>query len=137
MLQLDVGETEHVVAETPSVAPLIVAKWSLRWRATGSAAPGKIVGHLPRKIRAAGVRLFCLPACSPDLNPTEHAIAKPKRLPCKAAERTGEAVWRRFGSPRSYAIASSETQDAVPSDVVPHQDLNSGRDGQAMVMLAD
>jgi transposase len=49
-------------------------------------------------IRAAGAKLFYLPAYSPDLNPIEQVIAKLNHLLRKAAERTGEAVWRRIGS---------------------------------------
>ena len=51
-----------------------------------------------RAIRAAGAKLFYLPAYSPDLNPIEQVIAKLKHLLHKAAERTKEAVWRRIGS---------------------------------------
>jgi transposase len=49
-------------------------------------------------IRAAGAKLFFLPAYSPDLNPIEQVIAKLKHLLRKAAERTKEAVWRKIGS---------------------------------------
>jgi transposase len=49
-------------------------------------------------IRAAGAKLFFLPAYSPDLNPIEQVIAKLKHLLRKAAERTKETVWRRIGS---------------------------------------
>ncbi len=49
-------------------------------------------------IRAAGAKLFYLPAYSPDLNPIEQVIAKLKHLLRKAAERTREAVWHRIGS---------------------------------------
>ena len=49
-------------------------------------------------IRAAGAKLFYLPAYSPDLNPIGQVIAKLKHLLRKAAERTKEAVWRRIGS---------------------------------------
>lgn len=49
-------------------------------------------------IRAAGAKLFYLPAYSPDLNPIEQVIAKLKHLLRKAAQRTKEAVWRRIGS---------------------------------------
>jgi transposase len=48
-------------------------------------------------IRAAGAKLFFLPAYSPDLNPIEQAIAKLKHLLRKAAERTKETVWRKIG----------------------------------------
>ena len=37
--------------EALSIAPSSVVKWSQRKRATGSAAPGKIGGHRPRKIQ--------------------------------------------------------------------------------------
>ena len=49
-------------------------------------------------IRAAGAKLFYLPAYSPDLNPIEQVFAKLKHLMRKAAERTHEATWRRIGS---------------------------------------
>ena len=51
-----------------------------------------------RAIRAAGAKLFFLPAYSPDLNPIEQAIAKLKHLLRKTAERTKETVWKRIGT---------------------------------------
>lgn len=51
-----------------------------------------------KAIRAAGAKLFYLPAYSPDLNPIEQAFAKLKHLLRKAGERTKEAVWKRIGS---------------------------------------
>jgi transposase len=51
-----------------------------------------------RAIRAAGAKLFFLPAYSPDLNPIEQFFAKLKTLLRKAAERTVEATWRRIGA---------------------------------------
>lgn len=51
MARLAAGEPVRDVAEALSVAPSSVVKWSLRLRATGSAAPGKIGGYRPRKIR--------------------------------------------------------------------------------------
>jgi len=51
MARLEGGETVRVVAEALSVAPSTVVKWSLRRRATGSAAPGKIGGHVPGRIQ--------------------------------------------------------------------------------------
>jgi len=50
MARLDAGETVRVVADALSIAPSSVVKWSERRRMTGSAAPGKIGGHVPRKI---------------------------------------------------------------------------------------
>ena len=51
-----------------------------------------------RAIRAAGAKLFFLPAYSPDLNPIEQVFAKLKTLLRKAAERTVEATWKRIGA---------------------------------------
>jgi transposase len=50
MARLDAGESVRSIAEALSVAPSSVVKWSERRRATGSAAPGKIGGHVPRKV---------------------------------------------------------------------------------------
>ena len=49
-------------------------------------------------LRAAGAKLFFLPAYSPDLNPIEQVFSKLKTLLRKAAERTVEATWKRIGS---------------------------------------
>ena len=49
-------------------------------------------------IRAAGARLFFLPAYSPDLNPIEQVFAKLKTLLRKAAERSVETTWMRIGA---------------------------------------
>ena len=49
MARLHAGETVRAVAEALSVAPSSVVKWSQRRRATGSAAPGKIGGYVPRQ----------------------------------------------------------------------------------------
>ena len=51
MARLAAGETVREVAEALSVAPSGVVKWLQRFRATGSAAPGKIGGHVPPRIR--------------------------------------------------------------------------------------
>ena len=49
-------------------------------------------------IRAAGAKLFFLPAYSPDLNPIEQVFAKMKTLLRKADARTVEDTWRRIGA---------------------------------------
>ena len=49
-------------------------------------------------IRAAGAKLFFLPAYSPDLNPIEQAFAKMKTLLRKADARTVEHTWRTIGA---------------------------------------
>lgn len=51
MARRGAGETVRSVAEALSVAPSSVVKWSQRLRSTGSAAPGKIGGHVLPKIR--------------------------------------------------------------------------------------
>lgn len=51
-----------------------------------------------KAIKAAGARLFFLPAYSPDLNPIEQVFAKLKHLLRKASERTKETVWRKIGA---------------------------------------
>lgn len=51
MARLDAGETVRAVADALSVAPSSVVKWSERKRTMGSVAPGRIGGHVPRKIR--------------------------------------------------------------------------------------
>ncbi len=51
MARLDAGETVREAGEALIVASSSVVKWSHRRRATGSAAPGKIGGQVPRKIR--------------------------------------------------------------------------------------
>lgn len=49
-------------------------------------------------IRAAGARMWFLPAYSPDLNPIEMVFAKLKHWLRHAAERTVEATWRKIGA---------------------------------------
>ena len=49
-------------------------------------------------IRAAGARLWFLPAYSPDLNPIEQVFAKLKALLRKAEERTIDAVRECIGA---------------------------------------
>ena len=48
-------------------------------------------------IRAAGAKLFYLPAYSPDLNPIEQVFAKLKAMLRKAAERTIDGLWSSIG----------------------------------------
>ena len=71
-------------------------------------APGDIVvmdnlgSHKSRAvravIRAAGAKLFFLPAYSPDLNPIEQVFAKMKTLLRRADARTTEQTWRTIGA---------------------------------------
>ena len=95
------------VAARFGVAVSSVVKWSQRYRATGSVAPGKMDGHRKRVlephrafikerisqtphltiIKAAGARLWYLPPYSPDLSPIEQTFSKIKhwlRLPQSA-----------------------------------------------------
>jgi transposase len=48
-------------------------------------------------IEATGAALLYLPPYSPDLNPIEMMFAKLKALLPKAAERTGDGLWKRLG----------------------------------------
>jgi transposase len=52
------GQTCRSVAETYDLSVSCVVKWSQRFQATGSAAPGKIGGH--RRALLAGHREFIL-----------------------------------------------------------------------------
>ena len=54
--------------------------------------------EIRRAIRAAGAKLWFLPAYSPDLNPIEQTFAKLKELLRKAAERTFDDVCDRIGA---------------------------------------
>ena len=49
-------------------------------------------------VEARGCRLLFLPACSPDLNPIEHAFSKLKALLRQAAARTPEALEAAIGA---------------------------------------
>ena len=66
-------------------------------------------------IRAAGARLFFLPAYSPDLNPIEQVVAKLKHLLRKAAERSKQAVWRES----AHCSTSSPHRNAKPTSETP------------------
>ena len=55
-------------------------------------------GAVRAAIRAAGAKLFFLPAYSPDLNPIEQAFAKMKTLLRKADARTIDETWRTIGA---------------------------------------
>jgi len=47
------GESVRSVAAALSISPSSVVKWSQRYRATGSVAPGQMGGHRPRLIVGA------------------------------------------------------------------------------------
>jgi len=50
IVRVRAGESVRFVAEALSVSPSSVVKWSQRFRATGSVAPGQMGGHRPRLI---------------------------------------------------------------------------------------
>ena len=50
IVRVRAGESVRFVAEALSVSPSSVVKWSQRYRATGSVAPGQMGGHRPRLI---------------------------------------------------------------------------------------
>ncbi|MEI6097910.1 MAG: hypothetical protein WCS20_06345 [Alphaproteobacteria bacterium] len=52
-MDIRTGVMARTVAQALGVAPSSVVTWSERRRMTGSAAPVKIAGHVPRKIRGA------------------------------------------------------------------------------------
>ena len=47
------GSSVRSVAAALSISPASVVKWSQRFRATGSVAPGQMGGHRPKKIIGA------------------------------------------------------------------------------------
>jgi transposase len=59
--------------------------------------PAHKVAETQAIIEAQVAMIKYLPPDSPDLNPIEQVFAKLKALPCKAAERTYETLWRTFG----------------------------------------
>jgi transposase len=77
-------------------------------------------------VEAAGARLLCLPACSPDFNPIELAFAKRKaNLRAKAA-RTISELWdtirrafRRFTSAECRRYLAAAGYDAYERDRTP------------------
>src|SRR3984893_8111873 len=48
LARVQAGESVRVVARALSISPSSVVKWSQRFRATGSAAAGKMGGHRPK-----------------------------------------------------------------------------------------
>jgi putative transposase len=46
--RVEAGESVRSVASALSISAATVVRWSQRYRASGSAAPGKIGGHKPR-----------------------------------------------------------------------------------------
>jgi putative transposase len=46
--RIQAGESVRMVAQALSLSPSSVVKWSQRFKATGSAAAGKMGGHRPR-----------------------------------------------------------------------------------------
>ena len=59
LARIEAGETVRAVAAALSIAPSSVVKWSLRLRATGSARPGKMGGHVPGRIQGAHADWLC------------------------------------------------------------------------------
>ena len=47
---VEAGQSRHEVAKRLGVSVSCVVKWLLRYTTTGSAAPGQMGGHRPRKI---------------------------------------------------------------------------------------
>src|SRR3981189_335904 len=53
MSRVEAGGSVRAVAASLSISPSCVVKWSQRFRATGSVAPGKMGGHKPRILQGA------------------------------------------------------------------------------------
>ncbi len=53
LARVQAGESVRRVAAALSISPSSVVKWSQRYRATGSVAPGQMGGHRPRAIAGA------------------------------------------------------------------------------------
>ncbi len=51
--RVEAGGSVRAVAASLSISPSCVLKWSQRFRATGSVAPGKMGGHKPRILQGA------------------------------------------------------------------------------------
>jgi len=51
--RVEAGGSVRAVAASLSISPSCVVKWSQRFRATGSVAPGKMGGHKPRILQGA------------------------------------------------------------------------------------
>lgn len=51
--RIEAGDSRRAVARAFGVSPSAVIKWAQRLRDTGSAAPAKIGGHVPQKIRGS------------------------------------------------------------------------------------
>jgi hypothetical protein len=101
MLRSDAGETVRAVAGALGVVPAGAVELSERQRSTGSAAPGKIGGHVLPKIRGDGADWLRIRMagqarrCSPSPRTTQTSApsnnsSKLKHLLRKAAVRTKE-----------------------------------------------
>ena len=55
--RVQAGESVRVIARALSISPSSAVKWAPRFRATGSAAAGKMGGHRPGTDRARGLHL--------------------------------------------------------------------------------
>jgi putative transposase len=51
--RVEAGGSVRAVGASLSISPSCVVKWSQRFRATGSVAPGKMGGHKPRILQGA------------------------------------------------------------------------------------
>ncbi len=69
-------------------------------------------GCIRRMIRAAGAKLWFLPAYSPDLNPIEQTFSKIKQAMRTAQQRTIEAVIHETGKIVT-AINSTECRNYI------------------------
>jgi transposase len=87
---VEAGASRRATAARFGVSPSCVIKLVQRWQRAGTLAPGVAIA-------AAGAQVLYLPPYSPDLNPIEHAFARPKALLRTAAARTVEELWHTIG----------------------------------------
>jgi transposase len=83
------GESCRSVAERFGVAVSSVVKWSQRYRATGSVAPGKVGGH--RKRVLAPHRAFIVERLAETPNLTLHGLKD--ELATRGVQVSHNAVW--------------------------------------------
>jgi len=120
------GESVRSIAAALSVAPSSVVKWSQRQRATGSAAPGRMGGHVPPKI-ADDHRAWLV----------ERTAAAPftlRGLVAELAERGLKVDYRtmwKFVHAHGLSFKKNRAgQRAVPTGRRPQADAMEGTSGQ-------
>jgi transposase len=121
------GESIRDVGARYGVSPSVVSKWSRRFRATGSVAPGQMGGHKPVILAAHRDFVHARFAEAPELTLRDLQ----KELAAKGIELSYGAIWafvhaeglsfkknrprRRAGSP-GYRAAPGKVEEASGTD---------------------